>query len=211
MLTFDSDAFIQSATLFFVLFNPFLMSIYLMDLIQDLDSVTFAKVLARATGISLLVFYGFALGGEGLFRTLFQVDFASFMIFGGVIFLIISLRYIFKGSEAIVQTRGPAEHLAGGIAMPFMIGPGTISASVWAGNSLGPLWAMVAITVSIVIALVALWGIKLLYDREIRRDSSLVERYVDITGRASALVIGSFAVQMIMTGLKDWGFFVGKT
>lgn len=203
---FNLDAFMQASTLFFVLFNPFLMSIYLLHLIESLDSGTFARVLGRATLISLVVFYLFALGGEGLFQTLFQVDFASFMIFGGIIFLMISLRYIFKGSEAIAQTRGPATHLAGSIAMPFMIGPGTISASVFAGKTLGPFWAMVAITVSIVLALAALWLIKLLYDREIHRDASLVERYVDISGRASALVIGSFSIQMIMTGLKDWGF-----
>jgi predicted tellurium resistance membrane protein TerC len=36
------------------------------------------------------------------------------------------------------------------------------------------------------------------------RNSGLVERYVDITGRASALLIGTIAVDMILTGIERW-------
>ena len=59
--------------------------------------------------------------------------FESFQIFGGLIFLVIGYRYVFEGADTIGVMRGAPNHLAGTIAMPFMIGPGTISASVITG------------------------------------------------------------------------------
>jgi len=54
------DPFLKSMALFMVLFNPFLMSIYLLDLIQEMDRTAFFKVLVRATLISGVVFLLFA-------------------------------------------------------------------------------------------------------------------------------------------------------
>lgn len=45
----------------------------------------------------------------------------------------IGYRYVFQGADTIGEMRGAPEHLAGTIAMPFMIGPGTISAAVVTG------------------------------------------------------------------------------
>lgn len=43
------------------------------------------------------------------------------------------LSLCFQGADTIGEMRGAPEHLAGTIAMPFMIGPGTISAAVVTG------------------------------------------------------------------------------
>jgi small neutral amino acid transporter SnatA (MarC family) len=48
---------------------------------------------------------------------------------------VIGYRYVFQGQIPLVM-RGAPEHLAGTIAMPFMIGPGTISAAVVTGIGL---------------------------------------------------------------------------
>ena len=45
---------------------------------------------------------------------------------------------------------------------------------------------------------------KVFHGRSRTRETPLVERYVDISGRVSALWIGTFAVQMILSGVKDW-------
>jgi multiple antibiotic resistance protein len=37
-----------------------------------------------------------------------------------------------------------------------------------------------------------------------KRQERLVERYVDIVGRISALVIGTIAVDMILRGIDIW-------
>ena len=48
----------------------------------------------------------------------------------------IGYRYVFQGADTIGEMRGAPEHLAGTVAMPFMIGPGTISAAVVTGMSM---------------------------------------------------------------------------
>ena len=50
--------------------NPFLMSIYLLDLIQALEWGTFLRVLLRATLINGAVFLLFAWDGEAIFTDL---------------------------------------------------------------------------------------------------------------------------------------------
>lgn len=120
------DFYLRSFLLFFSLFNPFLMSIYLLELIRGLPTSTFAYVLLRGSVISGCVFMVFSWQGEAFFRDYLQVRFASFQIFGGIVFLLIGLRYVFQGADAINDLmKGTPETIAGSIAMPIMIGPGT--------------------------------------------------------------------------------------
>ena len=73
------------------------------------------------------------MGRRNNFSKYLNVRFEAFQIFGGLIFLVIGYRYVFQGADTIGEMRGAPEHLAGTIAMPFMIGPGTISAAVVTG------------------------------------------------------------------------------
>jgi len=198
------DPFLKSVALFLVLFNPFLMSIYLLDLIQDLDRGMFARVLLRATLISGTVFVLFAWGGEAIFTDLLQVEFASFLLFGGVVIFLIALQMMFTGSDAIKKMRGgdPA-HISGSIAMPFMIGPGTISASVIAGNTLSLPLAIAAIALSLTLTIIMLLLLKRAFDTIKVRNADLLERYIDITGRAGALLTGTIGIQMILQGIRQ--------
>lgn len=199
-----SDPFLKSLTLFLVLFNPFLMSIYLMDLIQELNGRTFLRVLMRATMISGIVFLLFAWGGERIFTDILQVSFESFLIFGGVVIFVIALQMMFMGSSALKQLRGgnPA-HISGSIAMPFMIGPGTISASVISGNILSYGSAAAAIVLALALTIIMLMLLKYIFDAIKVRNVDLLERYVDIAGRAGALLTGTIGVQMIVNGIKN--------
>ena len=126
--------FWDSVILMFVLLNPFLMTVYLMELMTALDAQTFLRVLTRATIIAGMVFLAFAASGDALFTELLHVRFAAFLIFGGALFFVIGIRYVVDGPAALARLRGAPEHVAGSIAMPFLIGPGTVSASVLAGS-----------------------------------------------------------------------------
>ncbi|XZG71493.1 MarC family protein [Chitinibacteraceae bacterium HSL-7] len=194
--------YVEAGLLLFVLLNPFLMSIYLLAFITHLPARQFAGVLVRGALISGCVFSLFAWGGEAVFRDVLQVRFEAFQIFGGVIFLIIGIRFVFEGSGTMTQLRGEPEHLAGTIAMPFMIGPGTVSAAVVIGNRV-PTPAAVVIIFSVLALVVAmLVGLKWLHDHAKARYARLTDRYIDIVGRISALLIGTFALDMILTGLS---------
>ena len=146
---------IKSTLLLLVLLNPFLLVIYLVDVIRKVKKEEFTKVLLRAGLIACFVFCTFAILGDAVFSDFMQVDFASFQIFGGIVFLIIGLQFVFKGPSAIEILRGESKHLAGAIAMPVLVGPGTISASVVIGKRHDSLLACLCIVVALSVCLVA--------------------------------------------------------
>lgn len=193
---------LKASTILFVLLNPFLISIYLISLIRDLSLKEFMKVMIRAHIISGIVFVIFAITGERIFESIFNVRFGAFLIFGGIIFLWIGIQSIFTGKFVLIETSGNPEHLAGSVAMPFMIAPGTISASVLIGSSL-PAWsAAIAIVAAISLSLVSIIVFKLVHDPLKKRNERLLNRYVEVVGRVVALFTGTYAIEMIARGVE---------
>ncbi|WP_319478358.1 MarC family protein [Marispirochaeta aestuarii] len=196
--------FIQTTLLILILLNPFLVIVYLVDVINKLSRPRFLSVLVRAGLISTVVFSIFAVLGDAIFARFLQADFASFQIFGGVIFLLIGIQFVFHGNSAIEGLRGESEYIAGAIAMPIMIGPGTISISVLAGQRLQSVLAVLAIIVAMVICIGVMMLLRIVHDYVRPKNEKLIERYMEIAGRITSIVIGTFAVEMIMQGLKEW-------
>jgi small neutral amino acid transporter SnatA (MarC family) len=194
----------KASLLLFVMLNPFLLSLYLRDLFEDLDTRTFVAVMTRGATIAGSVFLVFALIGDRIFTDVLSVHFASFQIFGGVVFAVIGIRYVFHGPDALRELRGKPEHIAGSIAMPVLIGPGTVSASVMIGARTSFVLAAPAVIVTVVVVVLAVVALKWLYDIARKRNGGLVERYMDIVGRISALVIGTIAVELVLLGIDAW-------
>ena len=177
------------------------MSIYMLGLIRNLEFKTFATALIQGALIALTVFMLFAWGGESIFSEFLQVRFESFQIFGGIIFLVIGYRYVFEGADTIGVTRGAPEHVAGASAMPFMIGPGTVSAAVVTGVQLPLVGAFAVIGATLAISCSLLILMKFAHDNLRTKHSKYIDRYVDIVGRLSALLVGTIAIDMIITGV----------
>ena len=196
--------FIRSTALLLVLLNPFLVIIYLLDIVQKLPRKRFASVLMRGGLIATVVFCCFAMLGDAVFSNIIQAQFASFQIFGGLVFLLIGLQFVFRGPTAIEILRGESENLAGAIAMPVFIGPGTISASVIIGEQHTILPACAAVLTAMVISVLIMIALKILHDYVRPRREPLVQRYVEIAGRITALVVGTVSVDMIMQGIRTW-------
>lgn len=198
---------ISSSALLLLLLNPFLVVVYLIDVMQKMESKTFRHVLLRAGIISSVVFCVFAILGDTVFSDFMQVEFASFQIFGGIVFLLIGLQFVFRGPQAIEILRGESEHLAGAIAMPVLIGPGTISVSVIIGKKLDPFMASISIFFAVTTSIVIILLLKYVHDIVRTRHERLIQRYIEIAGRITALYVGTVSVEMIMQGVSTW---VGK-
>lgn len=194
----------QSAALLFILLNPFLVIVYLVDVVQKLTALEFRLVLIRAGIISSVVFCVFAVVGDAIFTDVLQVRFASFQIFGGIIFLLIGVQFVFRGPRAIELLRGESQHLAGAVAMPVLIGPGTISASVVVGKRHDAWVACLIILITTVLCLGMIVLLKRIHDWVKPRSEPLVERYFEIAGRITALIVGTISVEMIMNGVLKW-------
>lgn len=190
--------------LMLALLNPLLIIVYLLDIVQKLDRRQFARVLFRAATIASSVFCCFAVVGENIFSDVIQVEFASFQIFGGIIFLLIGIQFVFQGPTAIALLRGESEYLTGAIAMPVLIGPGTISASILIGQRLDAILACVVVLIAVSVSVLILSGLKLIYDWVHPLKESLINRYIEIAGRVTALYVGTVAIEMMMQGFRTW-------
>jgi small neutral amino acid transporter SnatA (MarC family) len=201
---FFTNDFISSIILLFILLNPFLVIIYLIDLVQKCSFSEFLRITVRAGLISLSVFILFALTNNFIFSSIIMAEFASFQIFGGVVFLIIGIRFVFKGVDAIQELRGKPKQIIGTLTMPILIGPGTISASIVIGETLPNPLALAAIIISVAMSISIMLMLKVLHDIISSKKEELVQRYIEITGRITALVVGTFSIELIMSGVSSW-------
>lgn len=198
------NVYTKSFLLMLTLLNPFLMSIYLLDLIHETKASTFARVLTRGALIAGVTFAFFAWTGDAIFSNYLQVRFASFQVFGGIVFLLIGIRFLFEGVQTLRGLRGSADQMAGSIAMPFMIGPGTVSASIVTGARLPLAGAILVIAASLATTVTLVIVLKVAHDRLKESNARVTDRYIEIVGRISALLIGTFSVEMIMDGVTSW-------
>jgi small neutral amino acid transporter SnatA (MarC family) len=198
------NEFFRASALLFVLLNPFLLVIYLVDVFGKLKFKEFVAVLIRAGTIALVVFFVFAVLGDVIFISIVQARFESFQIFGGIVFLLIGLQFVFRGPASIAFLRGESEYLGGAIAMPILIGPATISASVVIGKRLDYLSSLGAIALALSASLLIIVALKWLHDYVRPRQERLILRYVEVVGRLAALYIGTVAVEMILQGIVAW-------
>ncbi|MDA3871465.1 MAG: MarC family protein [Candidatus Marinimicrobia bacterium] len=195
---------IKSMLLILIVLNPFLLIIYLIDIVKKQTERQFSFAIIRAGIISCSVFIIFAILGNYIFQNILQANFYSFQIFGGIIFLLIAIKFVFNGNAAINGLRGDSKHVTGAIAMPIMIGPGTISASIMIGEKLNHKFAILSIFLAVLFSVVIMILLKYLHDYVKIKRAYLIDRYVETAGRITALVIGTIAIEMIMRGLKIW-------
>jgi small neutral amino acid transporter SnatA (MarC family) len=201
--------FVSASTLLFMLLNPFLLVVYLIDVFEKLSLAIFVRVIVRAGLISIAVFTLSALLGDVVFQDILQARFASFQIFGGIVFLLIGLRFVFHGNAAVEALRGESQYIAGAIAMPLMIGPGTIGASILVGKRLDGWLATLAIVATVTLGVVVMIFLKWLHDYVRTHNEPMVERYIEVAGRITALIVGTFALEMILQGMESWLKFPG--
>lgn len=196
--------FIRCWALLLALLNPFLVIVYLVDVVEKLDRRRFRRILVAAGLIAGAVFCAFAILGDAVFSDIIQAEFASFQIFGGIVILIIGLQFVFRGPGAIEVLRGDSQYLAGAIAMPVLIGPGTISASVLIGKRLDPLAACIAVLAATLTSVLIMLALKFLHDFVRPKRERLVQRYIEVAGRITALYVGTVSLEMIMQGIRAW-------
>ena len=88
--------------------------------------------------------------------------------------------------------------------MPLLVGPGTISASVIIGQRHDIYISCLIVIVAIVIAVACMLLLKWLHDYVRPRREPLIQRYIEIAGRVTALFVGTVSVEMIMRGIQTW-------
>ena len=202
MVELDMGVFLSSLLPFLAILNPFALCLYLVKVMEDLNSREFIRVLFGASIISLIVFWVFAILGEPLLADFFGVRPEALRIFGGVIFFVIAYNYVIKGYKAAEILRGSLEALPSAIALPFMIGAGTLTQAILLGKRHGPYFSLFLLFFGLCICFAVVCIFKLIRDNLKAKYEKVFERYINILSRVNGLIIGAISTEMVVSGIR---------
>jgi multiple antibiotic resistance protein len=189
---------------FIVMMNPFALFLYLTPIMKELKDKEFLFVLIKASFISYVIIFFFILTGDFIFRTLFQIEFNSFRIFGGIVIFSFAYFYIVKGQKALIQLRGSLDDLAAEIAMPFMVGAGTISIAIIAAKENTIMVNMVLLPIILLINFTIILGLKIFRDHIMQKRSKVAfDKSMGILLRITGFFVGAIGINMVLIGIQN--------
>jgi len=192
---------------FIVMLNPFALFLYLCPVMKELTRKDFMKVLLKATIISYIIYLIFVLTGDILFNQIFRINFSAFRIFGGIIIFSYAYYYIVKGQKALIKLRGSLDDLASEIALPFMVGAGTISIAILMGNELSIMKNMMILPLILVINYLIIISLMLLRHHIFNQELKIAfDKSMGILLRISGFFVGAIGINMITKGIKNLYF-----
>ena len=193
---------VSALVAFLAILNPFALCLYLEGVAGDLKMHQFVVVMLRASVLSLLVFWVFAFAGDDLIVNTLGIRFAAMRVFGGVIFLVVGYNYVVKGYRAAVMLRGSLDELPSAIALPYMIGAGTITQAVLVGKQLPRPSALLVLFSGVFISIVVVLLFKVFHDHMQGARERIFDRYINILARANGLLIGAVSTEMVVSCLR---------
>jgi multiple antibiotic resistance protein len=187
-----------------VMLNPFALFLYLEPVRKDLDHKKFIGVIFKATLISFTICCLFFFFGEFIFNSVFQIDFESFRIFGGIIIFSYAYFFIVKGQKALIMIKENLDDLASEIALPFMVGAGTISLSILVSYN-HTMWIGLFIMVLVfAINFGTIYFLKKMRDNlEGKKWRTAYDKNMEVLLRLNGFFIGAIGINMVLTGIKN--------
>jgi len=147
---------------------------------------------ATVTGVILLLL--FALVGQQIF-ILFGISMQSFMIAGGILLLLISVKILITGSWE--ESEAPPESVGTvPIAIPLLVGPGAITTTILNIRMFNVAITVISVLIVFLIVWITLRFIDPIY-RLLGRSGSLV------IARVMALIIAAMATEYIIEGIRE--------
>jgi len=186
-----------------VMLNPFALFLYLEPIRKDLSHKQFMSVIFKASIISLSICLMFFFSGEFLFKKVFLIDFESFRIFGGIIIFSYAYFFILKGQRALIIIKENLDDLASEIALPFMVGAGTISLSILTSYRHSSIVGVLILIAAFLINFVSIFLLKKSRDSlEGKKLKTAYDKNMEVLLRLNGFFIGAIGINMILTGIK---------
>jgi multiple antibiotic resistance protein len=183
--------------------NPFALFLYLKPVMNNLSDHDFRKVFTRATIISFFIFLAFLIFGDVFFLRVFQINFESFRIFGGIVIFSLAYFFIVRGEKAFIQMKGDLTDIASEIALPFMVGAGTISLTVLMRERLLLWQGVVALVIILLTTFCFIIGLKKIRANMKSENVRVVfDKNMEILLRINGFFLGAIGVDMIVQGIK---------
>jgi len=189
---------------FLAMLNPFALFLYLEPLRKDLSHQSFRQVFIKATAISYAISLVFLLTGDFIFQQVFQIHFEAFRVFGGIIIFSLAYLFIIKGQKAFIQTKANLDDLASEIALPFMVGSGTISLAILLYRDLGRVNGIIALTITFALVYLVVLVLKGVRDAiEKKKFRTAFDKHMEILLRLNGFFLGSIGINMVILGVEN--------
>ncbi|WP_114779257.1 MarC family protein [Botryobacter ruber] len=188
---------------FLVMLNPFALFLYLKPVMNDLSDADFRSVFLKASTISFFIFLVFLLFGDLVFENVFRINFESFRIFGGIVLFSLAYMFIVQGKKAFIQIKGDLHDLASEIALPFMVGAGTISLTILMSEQLVLWQGVLSLAIIMLVNFLFIMGLK-----QIRRNmrskkvQTAFDKNMELLLRINGFFVGAIGIDMVVTGIK---------
>lgn len=189
---------------FLVMLNPFALFLYLKPVMLDLSDADFRSVFLKASSISFFIFLVFLLFGDMVFQRVFRINFESFRIFGGIVLFSFAYIFIVQGKKAFIQIKGDLHDLASEIALPFMVGAGTISLTILMSEQLELWQSILSLVVIMLVNFLIIMGLKQLRRSMQSKSFQLAfDKNMELLLRINGFFLGAIGVDMVVTGISN--------
>ena len=189
---------------FLVMLNPFALFVYVKNVREELPDSDYYKILIKANIQSFVIYSVFAVFGYFLFNHVFRINFESFRIFGGIVLFSLGLVIIIQGRRSVITLKGTLDDIASEVAIPFIVGPGSITLSIIIGNEFAPPFALGIITLAMIINFYIVYILSVMRKRLLHdhaRES--FDKKLGLYLRLNGFFIGSIGINMVITGINN--------
>jgi small neutral amino acid transporter SnatA (MarC family) len=192
---------------FIVMLNPIALFLYLQPIMLELDHKAFRKVLLKASVTSFLIYLVFFIFGDIIFTEVLHINFESFRIFGGIVLFSFAYFYIVKGQKAMLKMKENLDDLANEIALPFMVGAGTISLAILMKEELNYTYGIATLVLAMIICFIVVMGLKFVRDK-LKKEKFRVafDKNMEIAVRLNGFFVGAIGINMMNTGIQNMYF-----
>lgn len=189
---------------FIVMLNPVALFLYLQPIMLELNHKEFRKVLFKASLTSFFIYLVFFLFGDMIFTKVLNINFEAFRIFGGIVLFSFAYFYIVKGQKAMLKMKENLDDLANEIALPFMVGAGTISLAILMKEKLNYPLGIATLVLAMVICFFIVMGLKFTRDK-LKKDKFRIafDKNMEILVRLNGFFVGAIGINMIHTGISN--------
>lgn len=178
----------------FAALNPISVVPLFAGMVEGLSRERRRRIVVQSLATASAVSLAFLIGGKALFRML-GVTVADFMVAGGLLLFLISLRDL---TQAESHPRGRQDEALGAvpIGVPLIVGPATLTTLLLLNDQYGPTATIVALLVNLVLV-----GLILHFAAQVQH--WLGKAGTRALAKVSALLLASIAVKIARRGVQQ--------
>ena len=200
-----AEQLVRDAVTLFAVLNPFDTIPLYLAVTRDCRAEDLPALARRATLVSAIVLVFFALGAQLVLEAM-DIRLGAFKVAGGIVLFLFSLTMIFGGAASRPED-APSQRAEAGhdlavfpLAIPSIASPGAMMAAVVLTDDHRFSVAQQAVTIGVMLALLALTYVVLLGASRIQR--ILGRSGIDVVSRVFGLLLAALAAEMVLLGVQ---------